>query len=300
MQKTSLPNKKKIVTAPHVLIIFLCVYEMELKEGFKDARSARLIDYDRVKQFAHINLDERILVQLQDDTLIEYNLKSMIIHQGVSIDSGHYFAKAKINGNIYELNDALCFNCRTFTVNEEQQEMPYLLFYERLDSEVKNDATKQVSMQPIGMEDSNRTPSPHKEPSPPQSPLSQNSSLSSTSSMSEIGEPAPGTELHFSHNKSFVLGLMNYALESHRRLIRILLGISECGISNELATMELLRDTTKEYLLQTSVPSLRLPHILNAYSTTNYCIFMGSARLELLKSIDKLCIMQNESIIIVW
>jgi len=76
-------------------------------------------------------VDEFITVKKQGDTEIEeelYRIKSVILHDGLTPDSGHYTSMVRINETWFVCNDQWITPSRFEDIDEF---LPYIVIYEK-------------------------------------------------------------------------------------------------------------------------------------------------------------------------
>lgn len=126
-----------IKTPPKILVIQLKIY-----------------DATHNKNMMKIKLDEQINVKeyMVDDKTkdVMYNLVGISVHSGSTINGGHYvsYCKNASDNTWYYFNDIPGDNNATKVeknINEEIQGQPYVLFYERQETNVANVGTGPVS-----------------------------------------------------------------------------------------------------------------------------------------------------------
>lgn len=66
---------------------------------------------------------------IQDKTPRTFSLYGVVIHQGSSLGSGHYFALVKKHGNWFEANDSQVISRTEVQALEESTKNGYLFFY---------------------------------------------------------------------------------------------------------------------------------------------------------------------------
>lgn len=125
----NLEATKYIRVPPKVLVVNFLIYSCEVLD-----RQAQIIK--KTKEFRNIELDDIITLRIEDGTNMVYKLKSVVVHCGSTVESGHYYSIINDNGNIMSLSDADVKQnldkraiMRTDVVG--RKEMPYFVIYEQ-------------------------------------------------------------------------------------------------------------------------------------------------------------------------
>ena len=126
---------------------------------------------------------------VSDNTKQKYNLISILIHDGFSTQSGHYYSYVKnLNGAWYCMNDS---SVTQVNLSHVLNQNPYMLFYE-----------KEIQHEIINIE-----PSKHKV-----SNIS-NSDLHNTNTPDKVNNT--NTSIQESNNQSSSISINNYILQSN-------------------------------------------------------------------------------------
>lgn len=93
------------------------------------------------KNLTHVHIDKGILCPTTDGNFVPYRIRSIIVHYGPNVESGHYITYVHVdNRTWYKINDAQVDECTldelrhifNFTApNRNPEATPYLLFYEK-------------------------------------------------------------------------------------------------------------------------------------------------------------------------
>jgi hypothetical protein len=76
----------------------------------------------------------------------EYELMGVVVHEGTSVNSGHYMAYVKRNNIVYKCNDSTITSGKQFN-NIPRDETPYILLYKKVSNNISDEQIKPKGIQ---------------------------------------------------------------------------------------------------------------------------------------------------------
>lgn len=127
---------QSIVAAPEVLMIQLKCF---MSSGKRTGKKNPNIDFGHDLSLSHYASQEL----LKQEGQINYKLSSVVIHQGSSLESGHYVGVFTSPTGYYHISDEQVSRCSPKALTDTSQKgTPYILCYTRVRAEGKGAGSK--------------------------------------------------------------------------------------------------------------------------------------------------------------
>ena len=136
LQKIRYPIMKELIVPSEVAPIQEVIKSLPVKEP-PDILSINLRRYNDRYERLHdtVRFEPKIQVAVSgSDKTITYELKSVVVHQGTSINGGHYYTYAYNKGDFIEFNDSRVNKVDASDAEVDIQHNGYIYFYRKLES----------------------------------------------------------------------------------------------------------------------------------------------------------------------